>query len=333
MTNPVLVEVLRGGKVESRHEGSIAVADASGALVLSRGDVARPVFPRSAVKVMQALPLVESGAADAFGLDARELALACASHSGEPEHAALARAVLAKAGLEPDALECGAHWPTSQEATIRLARSGEVASALHNNCSGKHSGFLCGCRHMGLNHRGYVKIGHDYQRLIAATMEEVTGAAHREENSGTDGCSIPTYAVPLVNLATGFARLATGETLSAGRASAARRLFEACMAEPFYVAGTGRADTEMMEVGKGRVFTKVGAEGVYCGAIPELGLGFALKIDDGTGRGAEAAVAALLAHLLRDDEALSARFAGMASVTLKNWNGIEVGEVRGLPVS
>ncbi len=333
MTNPVLVEVLRGGRVESRHGGSIAVCDPYGGIFLARGDVARPVFPRSAVKVIQALPLVESGAADAFGFDAKELALACASHSGEVQHAELARKILAKAGFGPDALECGAHWPSSQEATIGLARSGGTASALHNNCSGKHSGFLCACRHLGLNHRGYVKIGHDYQRLIAATMEEVTGTPHREDNSGTDGCSIPTYAVPLTNLATGFAKLATGEGLAAERASAARRLFAACMAEPFYVAGTGRADTAMMEAGQGRVFVKVGAEGVYCGAVPELGLGFALKIDDGAGRGAEAAVASLLAWLLRADEALAARYAGMASVTMKNWNGIEVGQVRGLPLS
>jgi L-asparaginase II len=331
MTNPVLVEVRRGGRVESRHGGSIAVSDARGGLVLARGDVAVPAFPRSAVKVIQALPLVESGAADAFGFGTKELALACASHNGEPEHADLARAMLAKAGLEPDALECGAHWPSRQEAALALARAGQDRTALHNNCSGKHAGFVCTCRHMGLNHRGYVTIGHDYQRLIAATMEEVTGAAHRADNSGIDGCSIPTYAVPLQNLATGFAKLATGEGLAADRAAAARRLFAACTAEPFYVAGTGRADTEMMKAGAGRVFVKVGAEGVYCGAVPELGVGFALKIDDGAGRGAEAAVAALLAHLLRDD-ALSQTYAAMASVTLTNWNGIDVGEVRGLPV-
>lgn len=331
MTNPVLVEVLRGGRVESRHRGAIAVCDARGGEVLVRGEVDAPVFPRSAVKVIQALPLVESGAADAFGFGARELALACASHNGEPEHAELARAMLASAGLAPAALECGAHWPSRQEAALALARAGQDKTALHNNCSGKHAGFLCTCRHMGLNHRGYVRIGHDYQRLIAATMEEVTGAAHRAENSGTDGCSIPTYAVPLTNLATGFAKLATGEGLAADRAAAARRLFAACMAEPFYVAGTGRADTRLMTAGQGRVFTKVGAEGVYCGAVPELGLGFALKIDDGGERAANAAVAALLAQLLRAD-ALAQVYAGMADATLTNWNGIDVGAVRGLPV-
>jgi len=331
MANPVIAEVLRGGQVESRHEGAIAVVDADGALAWSVGDIHRPVFPRSAVKAIQALPLVESGAADRFGFGDRELALACASHSGEPAHAELAAAMLAMAGLDLTALECGAHWPSSQDATVDLARSGAKPSALHNNCSGKHSGFLCACRQLGLDHRGYVKIGHDYQRLIAATMTEVTGAAHTADNAGVDGCSIPTYAIPLKNLAHGFARMATGQGLGEQRAKAAKRLFEACMAEPFYVAGTGRADTAMMAAGQGRVFVKVGAEGVYCGAIPEQGIGFALKVDDGAGRAAEAAVAGLLARLLKGDE-LATAYEDMSSATMRNWNGIEVGRVRAVAV-
>ena len=319
---------MRGGAVESSHEGSIAVFDGDGRQVLAVGDIARPVFPRSAVKVIQALPLVESGAADAFGFGDEELALACASHNGEVAHADLAEAMLRRAGLDGSALECGAHWPSYQDATIALARSGQNPSALHNNCSGKHAGFVCACRHMGVDHKGYVKIGHDYQRLIADTMTDVTGARHDAGNAGIDGCSIPTYAVPLSNLAHGFAKLATGQGLGHARAQAARRLFAACMAEPFYVAGTGRADTRMMEAAKGRVFVKVGAEGVYCGAVPELGVGFALKIDDGAGRAAEVAVVGLLARLVKDDAHLSAAFATMSNVTMTNWNGINVGKVQ-----
>ncbi|MDP3895931.1 MAG: asparaginase [Mesorhizobium sp.] len=328
MTNPILAEIRRGGVVESRHRGAIAVVDGDGGTLVSVGDVERPVFPRSAVKVIQALPLVESGASDRFGFGARELALACASHNGEPAHAELALSMLGRAELDETALECGTHWPSHQPALIELARKGNAPSALHNNCSGKHAGFVCACRHMGLDHRGYVKIGHDYQRIIAATMTQVTGASHAADNSGTDGCSIPTYAVPLTNLASGFARLATGQGLEPVRAAAARRLFAACMAEPFYVAGTARADTAMMQAAPGRVFVKIGAEGVYCGAVPELGLGFALKIDDGAGRAAEVAVAALLAELLKDDATLSATFGAMAEVTMTNWNGIDVGSVR-----
>lgn len=328
MTNPVLVEVLRGDIVESRHAGSIAVFDADGAAVMTYGDIDRPVFPRSAVKTMQALPLVENGAADAYGFGDRELAFTCASHTGEQAHADLARDILGRCGLDVEALECGAHWPMGHDATVELARSGAMPTALHNNCSGKHSGFLCACRHIGLDHSGYVNIGHGYQRMIAEAMTDVTRAPHHAENSGTDGCSIPTYAIPLRNVATGFARMATGTGLAPVRASAARRLLAACMAQPFYTSGTGQASANFMRTGKGRVFTKDGAEGVFCAAVPELGVGIAIKADDGAGRGREVMLAAVLAKLLAADPELSAAYAALATPVLKNWNGIEVGSLR-----
>lgn len=328
MTNPVLVEVLRGSHVESRHRGTVSVFDADGKSVLTIGDTQRPVFPRSAVKSIQALPLIESGAADAFGFGNKELALACASHNGEVAHTELARAMLAKAGLDDTALECGAHWPSRQEATVELARTGGKPSALHNNCSGKHSGFVCTCCHAGIAHKGYVNAGHALQEMVCEAMEDVTGAAHNAENSGIDGCSIPTYAVPLDNLARGFAKMATGIGLGADRAKAAKRLFAACMAEPFYVAGTDRSDTKLMEAAPGRIFVKIGAEGVFCAGVPELGLGIALKCDDGTSRAAEVMVSAVLAKLLAKDEALAARLDELANPVLKNWNGIEVASLR-----
>ena len=328
MTNPILVEILRGGSVESRHRGAVAVFDGDGRQVISLGDINRPVFPRSAVKAMQALPLVESGAADAFGFGNRELALACASHSGEPAHAALSATMLTRAGLEAEALECGSHWPTNQDAMIALARSGGAPTALHNNCSGKHSGFLCTCTHQGIGHTGYVGFDHAYQSLLRDVMENVTQAGHRRDNSGTDGCSIPTYAVPLRNLATGFARMASGTGLGAHRAAAARRLMAACMAEPFYVAGTARACTRLMAAAPGRIFVKTGAEGVFCGAVPELGVGIALKCDDGTGRAAEVAIAAVLAALLGRDGQLVAALDKMVRPELTNWNGLPVGSLR-----
>ncbi len=328
MENPVLVEVLRGVTVESRHRGAVAVVDGDGSTVLSIGDIGRPVFPRSAVKAIQALPLVESGAADAFGFGQRELALASASHSGEPQHAALAAAMLAKAGLDEHALECGAHWPTRQDAALELARSGGIPSPLHNNCSGKHAGFLCTCRHVGLNHNGYVAAGHGAQQAVREAMEAVTGAVHEVSTCGTDGCSIPTYAVPLRNLAHGFARMATGAGLASVRAKAARRLIDACMAEPFLVAGTDRLDTRLMQAAGGRVMVKVGAEGVYCGAVPELGIGIALKCDDGATRAAEVMVCAILQRLFAGYDAFAAALGGMARPVLRNWNGIEVGALR-----
>lgn len=328
MSNPVLVEFARGNTVESLHRGAVAVVDGDGKSVFALGDVERPVFPRSAVKAIQALPLVESGAADAYGFGAKELALACASHSGEPAHVELARAMLAKAGLDEAALECGAHWPSSHDATVALARAGGSPSALHNNCSGKHSGFLCVCRHCNTAHHAYVGAGHAFQEMVRSTMVEVTGAPHGAENRGTDGCSIPTYAVPLRNLALGFARMATGNRLGGHRAAAAKRLLSACMAEPFYVAGTGRACTRLMEAAPGRIFAKIGAEGVYCAAIEELGLGIAIKCDDGASRAAEVIVAEVLSQLLAQDGYVSGKLGMLGRPELHNWKGTLVGRLQ-----
>ncbi|MDQ6435895.1 asparaginase [Mesorhizobium sp. LHD-90] len=328
MTNPVLVEVLRGGIVESLHRGAVAVFDADGRPVLEIGDVHQPVFPRSAVKAIQALPLVESGAADAFSFGNKELALACASHGGEPAHVELASSMLARAGLDGMALECGTHWPSHQDSTLALARSGGKPNDLHNNCSGKHSGFICTCVHLGFDHRGYVGAGHRSQRMVRQAMEEVTGARHDSDNSGIDGCSIPTYAVPLKDLAIGFAKMLTGNGFSPARAAAAKRLTEACMAEPFYVAGTGRADTRLMQAAPGRIFVKIGAEGVYCAGVPELGFGIALKAADGGERAAEVMVASVLSRLLKGDETLSKRLGEMARPPVLNRRGVAVGMLR-----
>ncbi|MCX8998541.1 asparaginase [Rhizobiaceae bacterium BDR2-2] len=328
MHNPVTVEVTRGPLVESRHRGLIAVVDADGSLVWSAGDVEAAVFPRSACKAMQALPLVESGAAEAYGFGDRELALACSSHNGEEGHADLAAAMLARAGRDVETLECGAHWSFDQATLIQQARAMAKPTALHNNCSGKHAGFVCACCHQGIEPAGYVGHGHDLQRQIRAAMEDLTGAVLGTDNCGTDGCSIPTYAVPLKGLAHGFAKMATGIGLAPGRARAARRLVDACMAEPWYVAGTGRACTRLMEIAPGRIFVKTGAEGVFCAAIPERGLGIALKCEDGTTRAAEAMVAAVLARFLGDEPEVAAMLAAFSRRSMRNWNGIHVGDVR-----
>jgi L-asparaginase II len=236
--------------------------------------------------------------------------------------------MLRKAGLDGRALECGTHWPSFQPATVELARSGASPNGLHNNCSGKHAGFICACRHSGVDHRGYSGAGHWLQQQVRDAMEALTGAAHDEDHCGIDGCSIPTYAVPLDNLAHGFARMATGNGLEPERAKAAGRLFKACMAEPFYVAGTERADTRLMEIAPGRIFVKIGAEGVYCAAVPELGLGIALKCDDGAIRAAEVMVASVLADLFSDDLEIAGRLREAANPVLKNWNGMSVGALQ-----
>ncbi len=335
--NPILVEALRGGIVESVHCGAIAIVDADGAVHTATGDIDRPIFPRSAVKVLQALPLVASGAAERWGLSDEELALACASHGGEPRHAATAAAMLAKAGVDVDALECGTHWPYHDGSIKALAAAGRQPSALNNNCSGKHSGFIClGClmaEQAGGDRRaflrGYVKPDHPVMREVTATLQTATGYDLTHAPVGTDGCSIPTFAIPLRHLAHAFARVATGVGLNGGHARAARRLRAAVAAAPFMVAGSGRFDTRLMERLGERVFCKVGAEGVHCAALPELGLGVAIKMDDGnTSRACEVVMAAVVQRLLQLDDADAAFVQTLSDITLKNWNGIEVGRLR-----
>lgn len=330
--NPILVEVLRGSTVESLHRGAVAVVDADGALHTRLGDIERPIFPRSAVKLLQALPLVESGAAERFGLTDEELALACASHGGEERHSRTAASMLAKAGLDVHALECGAHWPYFDGAIKAMAAAGETPSALHNNCSGKHAGFVClGCLMAEDRDRraflsGYVKPEHPVMREVTASLQSTTGWNLANTPVGTDGCSIPTYAVPLRHLAHAFARTGTGTGLRPGQAAAATRLREAVARAPDMVAGTGRFDSRVMAHFGERVFCKVGAEGVYCAALPELGLGVAVKMDDGnTARACEVVMAALIETLLPLDDDGAAFIAGFSRVVLKNWNGIEVG--------
>lgn len=328
MSNPVLVEVVRGALVESRHRGAVAVVDADGATVLSFGDVARPVYPRSAMKPLQALPLLESGAADRYGFGDRELALACASHGGEPAHGEVARRMLARAGLDTGALECGAHWPSHQPSSQALARSGGGPSALHNNCSGKHSGFLCVACAAGIDHRGYVNAEHVVQREVRAALEGLVGVGLSADQCGIDGCSIPTWAVPLTVLAHGFARFGTGRGLAPERAKAAARIRAACAAEPYFVAGTRRFCTEIMKQFGARVLAKTGAEGVYCGALPEQGIGIALKCDDGATRAAEVVMAAMIARFLPMSEAERGALDRFLRPRLRNWNRIEVGGLR-----
>ena len=335
--NPDLVQALRGGIVESLHRGALAVVDADGALVHALGDIARPIFPRSACKVLQALPLVASGAAEAFGLNDAELALACASHGGEPGHTATAASLLAKAGLDASALECGAHWPSNDAALKALARIADAPGLLHNNCSGKHAGFVCvGClmaraagREPAEFVRGYIGPQHAVMREVSAALATVTDTDLARVPVGIDGCSIPSYAIPLRQLALGFARVATGIGLSSDHARAARRLRQAVAASPFHVAGSGRFDTRVMQRLGERVFCKIGAEGVYCAALPDQGLGVAIKMDDGNNaRAAEVVMAAVIEALVTLDDDERSFMHSLSDLRLGNWNGIEVGRLQ-----
>ena len=337
--NPILGEVLRGQAVESTHCGALAVLDADGAVLAALGDIDRPVFPRSAVKVLQALPLVASGAADQLGLSDAELAIACASHNGEALHTQTAARLLAKAGLDVAALECGTHWPYLDSAARALTAQGLEPNALNNNCSGKHAGFLCLACAMhgsaGLRQYacGYVHAGHPVMREVTAALQASTGFDLRSAPQGVDGCSIPTYAIPLRNLAQAFARVGTGIGLSEAHATAAKRLRRAVASAPFMVAGTGRFDTRVMERLGERVFCKVGAEGVFCAALPDCGLGVAIKIDDGNNaRACEVVMAAVIEAFVALDDGEAVFMRSLSELRLSNWNGIEVGRLRAAAV-
>ncbi len=323
----VLVEATRGGRVESRHAGAAVAMDASGSVVFALGDVEEPVFPRSAVKAMLALPLVESGAADRLGLTDAEVALACSSHSAEPVHVAAAQSMLRKAGRDPGCLECGVQWPINEAAQRALVAAGQTPTAIHNNCSGKHSGFVCLACDRGVDPAGYVRPEHPVMREVTAALAEVAQTRLDDSNRAVDGCSIPTYAIPLTALAHGFARFGVGEGMGPERARAAARIRAVVAADPRMVSGTGRFDARLMTAFGGRVFSKSGAEGVFAASLPELGLGLAVKARDGAGRAAEVALAALIGRLL-PGAADTDGFAELLHPVLRNWNGTEVGRLR-----
>ncbi|HEX6144494.1 MAG TPA: asparaginase [Geminicoccaceae bacterium] len=319
---PLEVEVRRGGCVESRHRVRFAVARSDGAIVRSGGDIRAPVFPRSAIKPLQAVPLVESGAADRFGLGEVELALACASHSGQPEHVSAVGSWLSKIGCSADDLQCGAHLPYDEESAHRLIQAGERPGALHNNCSGKHAGMLALARHLGAPLRGYVEPDHPVQRAVAEVLQSFCDQPQLPA-PGIDGCGVPTWPVPLGGLAIAAARIASPAGLPDARRDAVRRLVAAMRSHPNLVAGERRPCTRIMRA-LPEVVVKTGAEGVYFAALPARRLGLALKVEDGATR---AAVAALM-HLLRlVGVDLPDRLQDLATPVLTNRAGAPVGEI------
>ena len=321
MTNPVLVEVTRSDAIESLHRGAIAIADAQGRLVHAIGDVAAPLYPRSALKPLQAIPLLTSGAAETFGLGDKELALACASHSGEPFHVEAVAGWLARIGASEVDLACGPHPPLNDGAAAALAQMALSPTRLHNNCSGKHTGFLSVAKKIGAPFAGYEAPEGPVQSLVKEAIRHFCAFDPSTLPPALDGCQAPAFRLPLVHLAQGMARFATGQNLPAVEADAAAKLLRAMRARPDYVAGHGRLCTRLIpRLADGII--KSGAEGTYAAALPGLGLGVALKIDDGAKRAAELALIASLVHLgaLPADQ--------LKPIPVLNTRGIAVGECR-----
>jgi L-asparaginase II len=319
-----MVELWRGGRCESVHAGHAVICDPEGGVLAAWGDPDAVIYPRSSCKMVQALPLLESGAG--AGLSAAQLALACASHQGAAIHTRAVARWLADLGLGEGDLRCGAHEPHDRDERDRLIRAGEAPCQLHNNCSGKHAGFLMLSRHLRAGPE-YVEPDHPVQRAVRAAFEEVTGEA--SPGYGIDGCSAPNFATSLTGLARAMAAFAAAGTGDA-RGRAMRRLTDAMMAHPEMVAGEGRACTILMRAMAGRAAVKTGAEGVFVAILPGLRLGLALKIADGAARAAEAAVAALLVRLgvLDAGDPAARRYIG---APIRNWRGIETGALRLAP--
>ncbi|MDP3487998.1 MAG: asparaginase [Bacillota bacterium] len=280
-----LVHITRNSLIESIHRGDLAVVDSDGNLVYSVGSPKNKVaFIRSSSKPIQAIPIIECGAADHYSLSEEELAIFCASHNGEERHLNTVRSVLKKIGLDESALQCGTHWSSHKPTADAMARQGLTPSQINCNCSGKHSGMLTLSQFMGWSISNYTEITHPVQQAMLKSMALFAGLEAEDICIGTDGCGVPVFGVSVYHMARAFAKLANPIGLPLPIAHAAKRITSAMMNHPFLVAGSNRLCTTLMSAGKGNVFGKSGADGVYCVGLPQLGLGLAVKIEDGNGR-------------------------------------------------
>ena len=324
------VAARRGARVESVHHVAACAESADGEIVLKIGTVETPVFLRSSAKPFIAAASVRAGVLERFGFGERELAVMCASHNGEPGHVELVASMLERIGASVDDLACGAHPPAYEPAAAALAARGERPSQLHNNCSGKHAGILALAKTIGAPFAGYLEASHPAERLVIAMCERVSDDVFEGEKLAVDGCGIPVYATTLRRAAVSFARLATLHGVDDADATALARVAAAMASEPWYVAGTGRFDTDLMRATAGRVVGKAGAEGVHCDALLDAGLGLALKVIDGSRRAAAPATLALLDALHGLEPKARDALRQHAVVPLKNVAGRAVGEISAL---
>lgn len=324
---PLSVEVLRGSVVESQHQVMAVVVDERAVPALYWGNIDYLTYPRSAIKLLQALPFVESGAFDAFGFEDKHLCLVCSSHRGEKNHILAVAEIMKKAGFREEQLVCGGHWPANEATAHEMIRRGINPTAIINNCSGKHSGIIATCLHLKENPEGYEKYSHPAQARLRKVLSEVVRYDHEKAYYGVDGCGILTYAVPLQNMAIGMQALINPKEAES-RKAAAQKILNAVRNEPFYLSGSDDFTSDFIQVTKGRCIIKNGAEGVFCGVIPEKGWAFAIKAEDGSARAAQAVTAFLLDKLgvLKEDEKESLQ--KYLEPKVKNWKGLEVGSIR-----
>ena len=320
----ILAETTRGGRVESVHHGSVAVVDTSGQLLASAGDPDRFLYYRSSAKPFQAIPVIESGAADRFGFTPADLALCCASHDASTRHQEQVGAMLAKLSLSPDALQCGAPLPSDSKAAAEVVVGVTPKSPLQCDCSGKHAGMLASNLQLGYPIEDYLNPTHPLQRHILGLIAEVCDVPVESVALGTDGCSLPTFGLPLRAFARSYAELAQPSI----HVEALDRLRAAMMAHPVNVAGEGDLIVTLMTMGGGQIVAKGGAEGLMCFGLPEHGVGVAVRIDDGSYRAHPVICAAVLRTLGLIDASLVDEILTAHDPTIRNHNGWPVGELR-----
>jgi L-asparaginase II len=322
-----MAQLWRGGILESAHVGHAVICDDRGEVVEAWGNPRAVIFPRSSCKMIQALPLIETGAAEAAGLTDRQLALSCASHIGAALHTHMVEDWLKTLGLDEQDLRCGPQDPDDREEHERLIRSFEKPCQLHNNCSGKHTGFLTVNRHIG-GHSEYVEADHPLQQAVKTAFEEVTGET--SPGFGIDGCSAPNFATSLTGLGHAMGLFAGASEFGGARGRAMHRLTRAMADHPVLVSGEGHADTVLMRAMNGSGVVKNGADGVYVAILPELRRGIAVKIVDGAARAKEAAITALLVRVgaLAADHPVVTDYLG---ATQRNRRGIETGVLAAAP--
>jgi len=328
----VVAVAYRGDFEESRHYGSIAVVDGEGRLLYSRGDPERLTFLRSAAKPFQALPLIETGAYAAFGFTLDELAVMCASHSGEDMHVERVLSVLKKIGLTEANLQCGVHAPFHKPTARRLLEMGEKIGPARNACSGKHAAMLAVCRYQGWDTTGYLELAHPVQQLMLKTVAELTGYPAEAIRTGRDTCGVPVFAMPLKNMALGYARLAGAGNLSEKRQQAITLIQQAMARYPELIAGTGRFTTAMLKVAGGALVAKDGAEASFgVGSIPG-GIGLAVKIEDGSDRALAPVVVRVLEELGLLDARALAELSPFKVHEIKTWGGVSAGRLEAVPL-
>ncbi len=328
MNKTTLIEATRNGLTERIHTGNVAVVDAAGRIRYYAGNPHGVTFMRSAAKPLQALSVVETGTAENFDFTDRELAVACASHAGQPEHLEAVRGILEKAGLDEDLLECGSHPPGHRPSRESLYREGNEPTNVHSNCSGKHAAKLAVCRHMDWEIEGYREVEHPLQQMLLESIACISGVPKDDIALGVDGCGVVVHGFSVANMALAYARLATGDGLPPAKSEAADTVTRAMGAHPLMISGEGRVTTVLNDLPGGRFVAKGGAAGVYCMAAKQPGWGIAVKIADGTGKAASLATLEAARQMGWFDEQDCELLQEFLCPDIKNVPGDVVGELK-----